>query len=47
MSETMYGGNSIPPTFGPGSSPFEVEALEIYETLSATTTDVMLIFPSF
>lgn len=47
MSEAMYGDDSIPPTVGSGSSSFEVEALEIYETSSATTTDVMLTLPSF
>ena len=41
MSEIMYGDDSIPPTVGSGSSSFEVEALEIYETSSATTTDGM------
>jgi hypothetical protein len=47
MSETTYSNDSMPPTVGSGSSSFEVEALEISETASATTTDGMLIFPSF
>jgi hypothetical protein len=44
MSETVRGDDSMPPTVGSGSSSFEVEALEIYETSSATATDGVLIF---
>lgn len=44
MSETVRGDESMPPTIGPGSSSFEVKALEIYETSSATTTDGAPIF---
>jgi hypothetical protein len=47
MLETMYGDDSIPPTVGSGSSSFDVKALEIYKTSSATTTDSMLIFSPF
>ena len=43
----MYGDDSILPTVGSGSSSFEVEAVEIYKTSSATITDGMLIFPFF
>jgi hypothetical protein len=47
MSETMQGDDSMPPTVGSGSGSLEVEGPEIYETSSATTTDGVLIFPSF
>jgi hypothetical protein len=47
MSETVRDDDSMPLTVGSGSSSFEVKALEIYETSSATTADGMLIFPPF
>jgi len=47
MSETVRGDDSIPPIVGSSSSPFEIEALEIYETSSATATSGVLIFPLF
>ena len=47
MSEIEYSDDLMPPAVGSGFSSFEVEALEIYETSSATTTDGVLISPLF
>ena len=46
MSEIVRGDDLMPQTVGSGSSSFEVEALEIYET-SSETADGVLIFSPF